>query len=186
MTTLLENPIPILLVGILVEAVLGVIFMNNRRGIVLLPMAGVLVFVLLGVLLEWVVVTEREEVEATLDGLAAAIEANDLERALSYVSPKVASAEKTRRRARWAMNRFEVREAKIRNLEIKINRLTSPPSAKATFNGILSLTDRKGEYPYNTHPIGFTVEFRKEGDRWLLTKHTESVPQLGSRNEGPR
>ena len=176
MTTLFENPMPIIYVGIFVVAILGAILLNTRRGVLLIPIGLVLVLILLGVLVERLVVTPREEVEMTIDGLAAAIKANDPAGTLRYISP---SAEKTRRRAEWGLERFAVKDAKVRNLEITVNRLTSPPSAKASFNGILSIEDRKGQLPYRAYPIEFTAEFRKEGNRWLLMGHTEDTPDIG-------
>lgn len=175
MGVLVENPMPVVFCGIVVEAILGAIFLNNRRVIMLAAMAGVLVLVLVGVAVEWMIVTPREEVETTLDGLAAALEANDRTATLGYLSP---SATQTRGRAQWALDRFDVGKAKVSSLKIVINELTNPPSARASFNGSLGLKDRRGEYPPNTYTIGFTVEFRKEGDCWLLVNHTESMPGL--------
>jgi len=178
MTTLFESPWPVIFCGVVAEAILGAVFLGSRRVIFLLPMAIVLVLVLSGVALERMVVTQREEVEATLDGLAAALEANDVEGALGYLSP---SAGATRGRAQWALDRFKVTKAKISGLEITVNKLTNPPSATAAFTGSLGLFDRRGEVPTSSYPISFTAEFRKEGDRWLVTKHTEDVPSFGVR-----
>ena len=170
---LLEDPTPIIFLGIVVEAVLGVILLRTGRGVLLLAMGGVLAFVLAGVALEWIVVTEFERVEATLDGAAAALEANDPERIFSYISP---SATRSRARANEAVSRFEVTKVRIRNLRIKVNKLTSPPSAKATFDGFVWLNDRRGELLHHTYAGRLTVEFRLEGDRWLITGHTENAP----------
>ncbi len=170
MTTLLENPLPIVFFGIVAEAVLGAALVSTRRGILLLPMALVVVVVLAGVAVERWVVTERERVEATLDGVVAALESNDLDRVLRYVAPE---AGYTRARARFALSMIEITDAKINNLQIIVNELTSPPTAEASFNGVVYYRDRTGQIPYEYYSSPFTVELRKGEDCWLITNHVE-------------
>ena len=171
MTVLVEDPMPIIFIGIVVEAILAACLIGTRRGVLLAPMAGVLVLVLLGVVVERIVVTEVERVEAVLDGVAAALKANDLDRVQQYLSR---SAVQSRHRAQWALGRVEILKAKISNLEITVNDLTSPPTAKAKFSGMASFNDRKGEWPYHSHYCpSIVVELRLEGDRWMITDHSE-------------
>ena len=165
MVIFLESPWPILFIGIAVEAVLAVVLLRTGRGAVLWGMIGAAAFVLLGLLVEWLVVTEREAVEHTLDACVAAVEANDVERLLSYISP---SAQQARKEARWVLGRVQVEKARINDLEIKINRLTNPLTATARFEAIGTGRDRKGELPYQTFPARVTVELRQENARWLV------------------
>ena len=67
------------------------------------------------------------------------------------------------------LDRFEVQKAAIADLEITINRLTNPPTAKAKFRAIGTGRDRKGEFPYQGFAEFITVELRLEGDRWLVS-----------------
>ena len=170
MTTLLENPLPIVFFGVIAEAILGAALVSTRRGILLVAMAVVLLVTLAGLALEYWVVTERERVEATLDGIVAALESNDLDEALQYVAP---DANFTRARARFAMTAIEITDAKIHSLQITINELTSPPTAEANFHGVVYYRDRTGMNPYEYYSSPFGVELRKEGDRWLITNHVE-------------
>lgn len=175
--TLLESPLPVLFCGLVVEAILAVMFFNDRRVVWLLPMAGVAVLMLLGVVIERVVVTPREAVEATIDELADALEANDVQRALGCISPAAAH---TRSRAEWGLDRFQVSKAQITHLKITINELTSPPTATAAFKGFITIaSDRKGEVLPRSYGIQFTAEFEKQGDRWLIAEHTEDTPDIG-------
>ena len=66
MTTLLEDPMPVIFFGIVAEAILGVVLLQTRRGAVLIAMVAVLVVVLGCVGLERLVVTDTEQVENTL------------------------------------------------------------------------------------------------------------------------
>jgi hypothetical protein len=64
MTMFLESPIPVIFIGIIAEAVLATFFFSMRKAWTLWAMLGVLVLVFAGVGLEWVVVTDVEQVEA--------------------------------------------------------------------------------------------------------------------------
>jgi hypothetical protein len=166
MVIFLESPWPILFIGIAVEAVLAIVLLRTGRVTALWGMIGVAAFVLLGLLVEWLVVTDHEAVQHTLDAAVAAVEANDIERLLSCIAP---SAQQARKEARWVLDRVEVKMARINDLEIKINHLTSPPTATAKFQAIGTGRDRKGEFPYQTFAQKVTVELRQEKDaHWLV------------------
>ena len=126
MDIFLESPWPAIVLGIFGEAVLAVMLVRTGRGVLLWAMIGVLALALLGVGVERLVVTDNKLITAVLYDTAAALEANDLNRVLAHVA---ADADKTRADARSALSEAEITELKIRYLEIKINRLTSPPSA---------------------------------------------------------
>ncbi len=176
MNILFENPLRIIFIGIVVEAVLGIALFRTGRGAILWAMIGTLALTVLGVIIERVVVTENERIEMTLDGITSALEANDLNRVLSYISP---GAVKTRNRAAWAMGRIEVQSARFYRLNITINRLTSPMTAKAAFFGHVSYRDRQGEIPYSNYGSRFIVELRKEGKTWVVTGHVEEQEMEG-------
>jgi hypothetical protein len=174
MTTLIESPWPAIFFGIIALAILAVVLVRTGRGIVLVAMAGVLLVTLAGVVIERLVVTERERVEDTLYGAAAAIEANDVNRVMQYVS---ASAPYTPARARSVLSQYHFTEARISNVQIQINDLTSPPTATAKMIGIFSVTDTLNELPYNNGRVGLTVHLRRENGRWLVTGHEEGDPR---------
>ena len=167
MTALLEDPTYLIAFGVVAEAVLGFILVRTGRGSLMVAMAGVLLLVTAGVALEWLVVTETERVEAVIDGAAAALEDND-RRVLQYIDP---SDDYSRRRALWALREVEFTQIKIRDLKIKINDLTSPPTATANFIGVVSGRDRTGEFGHLTRPAGCALELSRRQGRWLITDH---------------
>ena len=65
----------------------------------------------------------------------------------------------------------EITELKVRFLDIKINRLTSPPSAKATFNIIATGKYRRGEMWQGTQPGKLVVDLRRDPGGWIITGH---------------
>ncbi len=171
MTSLLENPTPILFAGILAEAVLAVFLVQTRRGVLIVAMVGVLLAAIAGVVIERVVVTDGERVEATLDDAVRALSDNDLPGVLACLSSQ---ADRTRQRATWAMGRLRFTSVSIRGLDITINQLTSPPAAEARFTGVAYFRDLRGESPYERYAARFVVELELEGDQWRITDHVEN------------
>lgn len=169
MMMFVESPWPILVIGIIVEAILAVALLRTGQGRVLWAMIGVAVFVALGLLVEHFVVTDRKSITQTLDAAAAAVESNNLDRLLERVSPR---AERTRMGARIVLGRFEFSKGRIADLEITVNNLTSPPSAKTKFRALGKAHDRAGESPYEGFAVPMTVELRKENGRWMIGDFT--------------
>jgi hypothetical protein len=131
-------------------------------------MGGVLLMVLGGLVLERRVVTDRERVEECLEGVAAALEANDLQRVLERIAP---SAVETRNQARRAIDYAHFEQIKINDLQITVNYLTSPPSARATFSALVTASDRAMLFGARTVALEFRVDFRFEEGRWLIVGH---------------
>jgi hypothetical protein len=169
MSIFIESPWPWLLLGIAAEAVLAVALLRTQRGSLLWAMLGMGIFVLLGLAAERFIVTDRKAVMQTLDAAVAAAKANDLNRVLNCISPK---AQKARDYARWALGRAQIEEAHIHDLEVTVNRLTSPPTAKAKFLAVGKAQDRRGEIPYQEFMRRVVVELRWEDNRWLATDCT--------------
>jgi hypothetical protein len=165
--SLLEDPMPVILCGIVAEAVLGIILLTTRRGVLLWAMAGVLVLVLAGVGLEWLIETERERVEATVEAAAAAVRANDRQGLLERVHPSAVDA---RRLVNWAFGEVDFTDAQITHIEVQsINDLTSPPTAKVHVVGNVFFNHRSGQDPYGRRHIDLLLELRLESGRWLVS-----------------
>jgi len=166
MVIFVESPWPILFIGIAVEAVLAFLLLRTGQGKFLIAMLGVAAFVVVGLVVERLVVTDREAVEQTLDAAVAAVRKNDLNGVLDCISP---SAQDDRNHIRWVLGRVDVQEAHISDLDIKVNRLTSPPTADAKFLAVGRGKDKKGEWPYQGFAHRVVVQLRLEGGRWLVT-----------------
>ena len=182
MTMFLENPIPILVVGVVAEAILALIFVNTRRGSVLAAMGVVLALMLLGVLTEHLIVTPREEVENMIDDLAAALKSETdapeakKQQVLGFLST---SAKDSRRKAEQNLDKFTLTGAWIRHLEVTVNELTNPPSAHVTFTGMLTGKYHAGQLPFNSVPVQFEAKLRKENGRWVIAAFRGVEPRSG-------
>ena len=162
----LESPWPILFIGIVVEAVLGTALMQTGRGKYLVAMIGVAVFVIIGLMVERFVITDRKAVRQTLDAAVAAVRKNDVNGLLDCIAP---SAKGPRDESRWLMSLVDVEEGHISDVEITINRLKSPPTAEANFLAVGRGKDRKGEFPYQGFAQRVKVQLQLQGGRWLVT-----------------
>lgn len=173
MIKLLESPWPILFIGILVEAALAVLFFQTGRGKLLWAILGVAVLLGGGLVVERLVVTDREAVANTIDAAVAAVRANNKERLLACVSP---NAKPVRQMTDYVFNLVEFIDAGISNLEITVGTPTGrtaggPQTAVAKFTAIGHARDRLGQVPYQGFMQELTVNFRREGDRWLIDSY---------------
>lgn len=169
MTWLCEHPLIILLTGLTVATVVAAILLQKGQGIAILGTLGVLLVTGGLLVVERLVVTEREEVEQTIYGVARELQANEIEAALSHFAPQAAGLE------REATNRLRgvtVDRAKISGLEVQINRLTAPPTAVAKFTG--SLHAQYQGQPVLDYVARFTVDLVHDPDGWLIQGYETS------------
>ena len=167
MEIFVESPWPAIFFGVVGEAILAVALVRTGRGVLLWAMAGVLAVSLGGVALARLVVTEKKLAAAVIYDCAAAAKKNDAAGILRHISPE---DEVLREQIAGIMRQFEVSEVKIRALDIVINRLTSPPTATATFNFIGTGKERRGEFG-GTRPGRVIVQMRREPGGWLIVGH---------------
>ncbi len=88
MNAFLESAWPALGLGLLALALLGVAWHNTRHRRLPHAMLGVVVAMLLLLLVQWLVVTDREAVANSLEEMAQALESNDLNRVMAHLAPK--------------------------------------------------------------------------------------------------
>jgi hypothetical protein len=172
-TIFVESPWPILFIGIAAEGVLAMALLQTGRGKFLIAMIGVAAVVVVGLIVERLVVTDREAVAHTLDAAVVAVRKGDLHGLLECIAP---SAQGPRKTSRHVLDRYEVEEGKISDLEITINRVTSPATATATFLAVGRGKDRAGEFPYQGFVQKVTVELQLQNGRWLVTGY--KLPNL--------
>lgn len=168
MTWLMENPVAIVVGGVIVELVLAIALLRSGRGLflVLMVAAGLLGLGLLAI--ERLVVTDSEAVRATLDQTAAALVTNDPERVLAFVDP---AAKDVRQRAKAILPHFVFEEAHIAgDVELTFHPQTSPPSVTAQCRAYFRAHERQGStYGHDQALERLRVELHKVDGRWLIT-----------------
>jgi ketosteroid isomerase-like protein len=161
-----EGPWPILVTGAMVEAILIVALVRTGRLALLWAAVGVGVLTGGFLILERAIVTDNERIRETLDGVAAAVAANDLPAVLSYIGP---DATKVRKLATESLGRIKVREARVNNdLVITITQQGGAPSALANFTGRIRADVRAEAMGHDTYVGRFSVGLVKQGDKWLV------------------
>jgi len=166
MAWLTEDPIYVLLALGVAAAALFIAFLKTGRGLYLTWLGGVLLLGLALVVIERNVVTDRELVEETLYGAAAALEANEVEAVVPYLA---ASGEALEREVRSRMRTTKVRLARIADLRIDFGPLEIPPKATATFLGRLEF--KESSVPLENFVGRVRIQLAKEGDRWLIQSY---------------
>ena len=172
MNWLWESPWTIVSVVALLEVALAVALLRTGRALLLAAIAGVAV--LGGVLLfvERMILTDREQVEATLDDLSATLVTNDVPAVLRFIAP---SATEVRALAERTLPEVKVNEARVGgDLEIKVDERAIPQTAEASFTGVFSVALRRGTLPHDKIVRRFRVKFVKQQDRWLIAGVEES------------
>jgi hypothetical protein len=170
MTWFVESPWPSLAIGAAIEVALVIALLRTARAAFLAPILLVAALTIGMLLVERAVVTQSEEVQDALDGVAKALEANDVQAVLAAFSPNSPRLAEVRS----ALARFEVSDAGIGgDLQIRFNPLTIPPSATAYFTGRVQGKDKRGVVPYENLFRKFKVTLHHEGDRWLIADYSD-------------
>jgi hypothetical protein len=166
MSWLTEDSTIAIITAAVAGACLFIAFLKTGRGLYLLWLGAVALIALVLVLVERYIVTDRELIDETLHGAAAALEANDVDATLEYLSP---TAEPVRNEVRRRMASLKVHEARIADLRIEFSPLELPPKAIATFLGVLNF--QASGIPYDRVLRRITVKLVKSGDRWLVESY---------------
>lgn len=162
-----EDPTPTLVLAALTIGVLVIALVKTGRGGLMYAIAGVGVLTVAILALEWMIVTDKEEVEYSLSGTCHELEANNAQGVLSYIDPKSPAYG----RLKGELGRIRVSKASFKRLDVTVDRKTNPPTAKADFMGYIQAKDTSGQIPFETFARRIKVELRKEGDRWLLMNY---------------
>ncbi|MCH5375796.1 MAG: hypothetical protein JJ992_17630 [Planctomycetes bacterium] len=178
MELLLENPLPALIVGGIIAAILGGGWIQTGRQALLYLMILAILLMVGAVLLERFVVTEREEVKATLFEIARLVEQNDIEAAMQYAysgSPQVA------REATAELSNYRFLSVDIKpNLEIKVFPDEDPPRARADFNVVVTFATRDGMVSESRIPRYVEVTMYREPDgQWRVSDYSHDDPRRG-------
>jgi|TARA_B100000809_G_scaffold257216_1_gene298410 hypothetical protein len=173
-TWLLEEPLPILFCGVLALAILFAALVQTGKRVILLAMIALCLVCGGLLLLERLVVTPVEEVEAMLDQLASDVENNRHAAVADHISLEAGDV---RGLAESRLDRVVVTSARIHaNLEISVFG-TQRQRAKAGFNGVAVGQDKQGVFGEFRYARYFLLQLQKEDDgKWRITEFEERDP----------
>ena len=165
-----EDPLPVFILGGIALAVLLILLLKTGRGVVLIAMAATVAIMGLAVLVDALVVTDRERVEEVVYQAAAAAERNDLDGVAAFVSPTVKQIKADLRH--W-IGQLEIESVSIGGLAVSVDRTKTPLTATARFWYVGQGKWRHGETVHNRVAGRLKVDFRQEGNRWLVTDYEQ-------------
>jgi len=163
-----EDPTPIFILGGITLAALFVYLMKTGRGLVLVAMAAVAAFMGLAVLVDALVVTDRERVENVIYEAAAAAEHNDLNAVTAFVSSSVPQITADIRHWIGPNGQLAIESVTIGGLDVSVDHTTSPPTAAAKFWYVGQGQWRSGVTVYERIPGKLKVDFRLENNQWRV------------------
>jgi hypothetical protein len=169
MTWIVEDAWTILAFGAAVQAILAVILVQSGRRALLFVMAAVLLVTVALLFIEWLVVTDGEQIESVLNDAAAALESDDLAELVLHIatSPEGMAL---RRELESRLDRIQVTVARIASKpQITINEYVTPRSATATFMGRLAGNDRTSSAEVVQHVGRYSISLVQHGNEWRVS-----------------
>lgn len=167
MEYLFENPIPLVMVGLVILTFCGVVYYTSRSTPALVATVLVAALVVSLLVLEQLVETPREGVVTTLRAAATAAEANDLERVLSFVAGEDSDAHAL---ISEVMPQFDVTTVNVgREVDIVLDDERDPRRASARFMGFFHGRHKRSGAVAG--PRGtVSVELVRKGQVWAIEK----------------
>lgn len=168
MNWLAENALAIWIGGAIALTMAFIVFFQTRENRALLAMPVVVAITAALLLLERQLETPREAVERSLYEIAARVEANDMDGALTYLAPTADSA--LRKDIVEEMPQFEFDLARVLG-EPKIEVDASGNTATVECRGIVH-----GKIKRDGMKAGaddrLVLQWIRQGDRWLIESYT--------------
>ena len=172
-----QNAIWLVLACVVAAAILAGGWLQTGRRVLVLAAALPILLALALLIVQQLVVTDREQVEATLHEIAGHVRRNDLDAVLRHVdpqSPRVAD------QARSEFPRYEFDEVTIkRNLEVTVDRRQQPPKAVAEFNVTVLVSEKAGAFQKQRVPRFAVVTFLLRDGKWRVSDYRHFPPTQG-------
>ncbi len=171
MTWITDNPIPLFILGLMAQIILGLILWQTGRGWVMLLMIASGISSIGLIVAEVCIVSPTEEIANTLDEIAATLVSDMPENVLAFIAP-----EKTVLRADTAqqLKRVRIHEAAVAG-DLRVSVEATPESdqqtASVSFNARIKARFLKDTSPYEQLVQRVKVDFRKEKGKWLVTHY---------------
>ncbi len=175
MTWILEEPIYILILGILTLAFLGFALMQTGYRGIFHAMLGVAALTVGLLILERMVETDKEQIESTLQTIARDVEANDLDAIYGHI---YSGAPGILARAKREFPRYTFRHVKIKdNVEVVFENDHQPRKAVVTFNVVVDV--RQGAFHHPHVPRFVRVTLLLEEGHWRVAEYSHADPING-------
>jgi hypothetical protein len=177
MNWLFEQPLIIVVLGVLLCVGLGAAWSASGRKELIYAMATVLGLMLAGLVVERLVLTDREAIHATLREIARDVKSNNRRAVLRHLHSSVPDLKK---KAEAEMPRYQFTECRVTKIHTtEIDAHTEPRSAIVEFNVIASGTFKaEGFEVTDTIPRWVQLHMLREKDgRWTIVDYKHDSPE---------
>jgi hypothetical protein len=172
MTWFTENPLPPVVIGIVVGAALVVGLAKTGKRSFLWGIVATLGVVVAAVVMERVIVTPREAVTAAIEEMRAALAANDRATLLAHIDP---AGIPLRNKVQIDLAQLTVTEADISDLKVDVD--ASGKFAKADLKGKVHFEGSATTLMYKFVAVRINVDLQKRDSdgKWLVKDATYVV-----------
>ncbi len=161
MTWWTENPVPILVFCVAAIAIIAIAFLQTGRKWCLYAGVAVVLLAASALVVDQVVITDREQIEITLRDLADLVGANDVPGVLAHIA---ADATRMRNDAERYLTRYQIERASIgQRIVVEIHERQQPPMATAEFTGRIEIPEAQEMAGRSIAVRKFRLQLRKEG-----------------------
>jgi hypothetical protein len=166
MNYLAEHALPVWAVGAVALTMALIVYFQTRANGSLLAVVFVIVITAALLVVEHFMETPREAVERTLYELAATVEANDIEGALSYLASTADT--QIRNDVETLMPLVNIERARIMGTpRIEVEEGSNPDTATVTCRGLVIATVKQNGMKGGAEDE-LTMTWVRRGDRWLV------------------
>lgn len=165
MSWIFEEPLYIAILGLTTLAFVGFAWMQTGSRTLLHAAIGTVALTLGLLLMEHLVQTDAEQIEATIRHIARDVQQNDHEAVCAHIDP---AAQETLALAKRELPRYQFSRATVkRNMEIVLDQRANPPTAHASFNARVDV--READSGHLWREAGFVeVVMRKVNGQWMV------------------
>ena len=165
MIWLFENPIPLIVIGVVIGIILLILVYQTGQPRWLYIFGGFVLFWGGLLVVEKLIVTPREKLLLTIEDGAAAVRANDWTRAATFIAP---SAQKTSQQLQAQARRYTIKELSILNRVLEFDNKADPKTCDVGL--LLKIAEAKSGYEGGAQVSLHFVWFEKEG-KWLVERY---------------
>jgi low affinity Fe/Cu permease len=180
MSWLYEQQLTIVVLGVAVILGLGAAWSASGRKELLYAIAAAIVLLIAGLLIERLVVTDKEAIRATVLEIARDLQNNNRRAVLAHISSTTPTLQ---RKAEAELPNYQFTECRVTKIHrIDVDDHTEPRSAIAEFNIIASGTFRPtalgGSEITDTIPRWIQLHLLREKDgRWTVAEYDHDSPE---------
>lgn len=178
MTWLYEEPLVVVVVGILLLVGLGIAWSSTGRKELAFAAGMVLLLMIVGVVIERLVVTDGESIRQTLQEVAQEVAANDHRALLKHIAD---DAPQIKQRAEKEMPNYDFQNCRVTKIhQLIVDTTGQPKTAIVELNVVFTGNFQVGGMPFNNYTGARWIRLELVQDKdgqWKVENYEHDDPQ---------